>query len=290
MEDNKLQPNSIPEIPTQKVVETLATDMAGVLGDESGGVVKKIIAEEEARDAEKNKISPESNENRIYIGLGLIFITISLVTFGYLFFKTKGRTVDVATPVDPMVFIDKITFIDATDLTKDDVVSAMIKEMLAPEINNGAIEGVYLKKNNMLLGLRAFLKLMDSSITLPANNFIDDNFLLGFLNNEGRGPFVLLKVSSIPDVFNTFRTWENKMYPEVGNLLGMTERLEPASAVAEKFVDGFIENKNARFLYKNDGSIALVYALADEHHIVIANTTEAVREIIFRLAGNKIAQ
>jgi hypothetical protein len=289
MEENKEQPIESTAIPPKKVIETLATDMAGVLGDESGGVVKKIIAAEEAREAEKNTLSPESKENRIYIALGSIFITISLVTFGYLFFKEKGRTVDVATPVDPMIFIDKIVFMDATELAKDDVVNSMIKEMLAPDIGNGAIEGVYLKKNSMILGLRGFLNLMGSSLVLPANNVIDDNFLLGFLNDEGRGPFILIKVNSIPDVFNTFRTWEGKMYPELGNLLGMTERLE-SSAVAEKFVDGFIENKNARFLYKNDGSIALVYALADEHHIVIANSTEAVREIIFRLAGNKIAQ
>ena len=46
-----------------RVIETYAEDMAQVLENDKGGLIKKIIHEEEEHEAEKRNLSPQSKKN-----------------------------------------------------------------------------------------------------------------------------------------------------------------------------------------------------------------------------------
>ena len=68
-----------------KIVETYAEDMAKVIEDDRGGLIKKIIHSEEEHEIEKLELSPESKKNRTLMFSGLIFILTALALFSFCF-------------------------------------------------------------------------------------------------------------------------------------------------------------------------------------------------------------
>ena len=50
-----------------KITQTYAQDMAKVIEDDKGGLIKKIIHGEEERESQKRNMSPESKKNRFFI-------------------------------------------------------------------------------------------------------------------------------------------------------------------------------------------------------------------------------
>lgn len=109
-----------------------------------------------------------------------------------------------------------------------------------------------------------------------------------YIPKTGKDLFLLLKVRSFTDVFNPLRTWENKMFSDLHGLFGVPINTYTSYLLTKGFEDGIVQNKNARILYSNEGEIVLMYVFADENSIIIANTEDAVREVILRLASSKI--
>ena len=118
--------------------------------------------------------------------------------------------------------------------------------------------------------------------------FVSDNFLLGVVKNKGF--FMLLKMRSPADIFDSLRAWEPNFLLDLRGFLGININGETNYLLTKNFEDGFIQNKNARILYDQNGNIVLMYIFADNNSVVITGSEEAADEIILRLASNQVGQ
>ena len=77
---NKVEPHSA-------VVETLAGDMADVIGSGTGTSIKDIIHGAEEHDAEKRNLSPESKKNKVFMLVSFLLLAIALAALAFLFLR-----------------------------------------------------------------------------------------------------------------------------------------------------------------------------------------------------------
>ncbi len=305
MESEKVNPNKV----APHLVKTLAEDMAGAIGDNKEGFIKKIIHQEEENEKEKKRRSMDSMQNKLFVTVGIILImaTIGLIT--YSMFRTKAETLLVDKPFVPLIFTDKSIFVEIAGLNnKDKIFKAMHSAVIETELKAGEIEGIYLTENKKVIGLRRFIELLKGNFVVPESRpgeetLVSDEFLIGIANTNMKhnsedvqesNPdfFILIKMRSLTDVFQNLRSWEAKMFSDLHAFFGYSLSSENEHLLTKKFEDSIVENKNARVLYQNDtentDSISMMYVFANNDSVVITKSPFTVREIILRLASNQI--
>jgi hypothetical protein len=290
--ENKIKPTRS-EIKGPAIIETYADDMARVIENDTEGLVKKIIQEEEGHEAEKKNLSPESKKNKILMLAGAIFILVSVALLFFFIYNSKNSSVTVEQQFVPPIFNEKTILLEVENLKKEQMAQAVLDKVNATEVKPGGIEGVYLSENKQLIGLRRFLSLLDSSFA-PGDDtfFVKDSFLMGVVNVKagetrapGEGFFILLSVRSTADIFDALRAWEGKMFYDLHGFVGVSLSSDTSYLLNKSFEDGIIENKNARILYDNNGKIVLAYVFTSDTSVTITNSAEATHEIVLRLTS-----
>jgi hypothetical protein len=116
------------------------------------------------------------------------------------------------------------------------------------------------------------------------------NVKAGEARLPGEGFFILLKVRSTADIFDTLRAWEGKMFLDLHSFIGINLSPDTNYLLTKDFEDGVVDNKNARVLSDKDGNIVLTYVFAGEENVVITNSANALHEIVLRLASGEKKQ
>ncbi len=272
--------------------------MANVIEGDRGGMIKKIIHGEEEKEEEKKNLSPESRKNQILLFLGFLLVILSLSTLAYFtIFQKKITTVPVAAQFVPLIFNDQNAFLEVKDLDKNEIIKAVVGEINSSEVKDGGVDGIYLTESNNIIGLRRFLNITDSSFVPGNPAFVYDNFLLGMFNNTDKDTgtaekdfFILLKVRSLPDVFDAMRAWEGKMFDDLHGFFGVDINADTKDLSGTSFEDGIIGNKNARILYDKNRKIIMMYVYADDNSVIITDSSQAVTDIMLRLASGQVKQ
>ena len=268
-----------------KNVHTYTEDMAEAIEGGEGGIIKKIIHQEEEHQAENKNLSPQSKKNQLFMFFSvllILFASIILITF--LFFRKNSSTVPIAPQFVPIIFTDQSFLQEVAGLDKDQLITSIINKAHTIKVKTGSLEGIYLTENKAIVGLREFTKLIKGNL-LPSI-FVEDNFLIGTV--QGQDLFILLKMRSLSDIFEGMHTWEKKMLFDLHGLFGVNISPETNYLFTKDFEDGIIQNQNARILYDQNGKIALMYVFADDTSVIIAKTEDAVREVMIRLAGSRV--
>jgi flagellar basal body-associated protein FliL len=280
-------------------VRTYTEDMAEVLENDTQGLVKKIIHGAKEHEQEQENLSPESKKNKFFMIVSILLIVLALLTLSFFIFKNSvSNTVPVVKQFVPIIFNDQSTYIEVSALNKDEIIQTVLNEINATKVQAGGVEGIYLTENKQMIGLRRFIALIKSSF-IPGNNtlFVNDNFLMGAVQTglKSTSPtagnfFILLKVRSNTDIFNSLRLWEPKLLNDLRGFFGISISSDTSYLLTKSFQDGIVENKNARILYDNNGKIAVMYIFADDNSIVITDSQEAAHEIILRLTSGQTKQ
>ena len=287
-------PNANNNESKNKIIQTYAEDMAKVIEDDrGGGLIKKIIHGEE--EHEKEKMAPEAKKNKFFMFVSFLLMFFGLTTLSYLIDARDIPTVPVEEQFAPLIFNDKSVFIEIKDLNKDQIAQTVRNAVDTTKVKRGGVEGIYPTYGKKVVELRQFLSIIKGNFVPGGDAFVSDNFLMGVVNNEtqpalsgGKDFFILLKVSSNADVFETFRLWESKMFFDLHGFFGLTLSPETKYFLIKEFQNGIIENKNARILFDSNNQIVMMYIFADENSVVITNSQNATHEIILRLAGSRI--
>ncbi|MEK7588868.1 MAG: hypothetical protein AAB438_03560 [Patescibacteria group bacterium] len=290
-----------------KFIETYTDDMMKVIDQNEGGVIRKIIQEQEEHEALKENFSPQSKRNRVFLIFSLFFILCAVGAFVFLFLKKDDGIVEIAPQFSPLIFTDKTKFLEIDKLSGEQIVEKIVNEANISELKPGGIHGVYLTLDKKIVGLSDFLKMIKSNLVFTADNFVSDNFLLGVTSRvtnieveqdptkiapppttRGGDLFILVKIRSFTDVFKEMRLWENKMFVDMHDFFSIPLTVDTSYLLTKSFEDDIIQNKNARVLRDKDANIVMMYVYADDNSIVIANTEESTREVIIRLVGSKV--
>ncbi len=280
-----------------KNVETYTRDMAKAIEGGQGGIIKKIIHEEEKYEAEKIKLSPESKKNELFMIISVVLVAIAVAILAYLWFSSddKVNTVPVAPVAASIIFTDDTTFKEVDGLNKEKIEELISSETSNTKVKVGGVEGIYLTEGQKVIGLKRFNDLIKGNLTGDQLGLMGDNFLLGAFKsglssvspNIG-DPFMLLKVKSFTDIFPVMRAWENKMLYDLGGLFGVTLSPDTNYLFTKSFEDGIVSNKNARILRDNNGGIVLMYVFINDNSIVITNSELATNEVILRINSSQI--
>src|SRR3989344_3345028 len=276
-----------------KIFQTYAEDMAKVIEDDKSGLIKKIIHGEEEHEQEKLNMSPESKKNKFFMFTGLLLISIGLVTLLFFFLNREIETVPVMKQFTPLIFNDKSAFIEVMDFKKEEIIQSVLNEINKTEWKNGGVVGIYLTEDKKIENFRRFMTLIkgnfQSQVDMSVDDvFVSDNFLIGAVNTDAKDFFILLKVRSITDVFNSLHAWEEKMFSDLSGFFGVDISSETKYLLTANFEDGIIQNKNARILYDQNKKIIMMYVFADDDSVIITDSENATREIMLRLASSQI--
>jgi heme/copper-type cytochrome/quinol oxidase subunit 3 len=300
MENENPKPMSAPDKAPKKigVVETYAADMTKTIEKAEGGMIRKIIAENEEHEAVKKNISPESKRNKLFMFIGVILVFFAFFILVFLFiFKNQISTINVAPQGAPIIFTDQTQYKEVAGLTGDQMAQTILNETNATNVKSGGVEGLYLTENKKIIGLRGFLALLKANLDISQNAFVDDNFLLGIANENttpvvgtGGNLFILLKTRSFDDIFPALKNWENKIFSDLHGLFGVDINADTNYLLTKNFEDGMVSNKNARILRDQDGKVVLEYIFADDTSIIITNSDIAAQEVMLRLASGQIRQ
>jgi len=287
MDENKLK---------NKNVETYTADMVKAIESDKGGLIKKIIHEEEEHEAEKVNLSPGSKKNRafMFISITLIILALGVLVF-FAFFDEKINVIEIAPQAVPIIFTDQTDFIPIDGLIKDKIAETTSNQANNTKVKVGGINAIYLTENKKVIGFDRFATLMKSNLTTDQLKLISNNFLLGAFKSglSSISPnigdlFMLLKVKSFADIFPIMQSWENKMLYDLHGFFGVKLSPETNYLFTKSFENGIVSNKNARILKNNNGNIILMYVFADDNSIIITNSEIAVNETILRLNSSKI--
>ncbi|MFA6177781.1 MAG: hypothetical protein WC694_02730 [Candidatus Paceibacterota bacterium] len=288
--DNEIFPHPTGVGGEHKIVETFAGDMAEILENDREGLVKKIIHKEKEYEEKKKNFSPESKENKLFMFVSFLFLFFALLILFFFFVKKENNVVQVEKRFTPIIFNDRNTFLEVSELKKEEIAQTVLGEINTTKVKVGGVEGIYLTENKQIIGFRRFLTLIKSNfvsnISLSDNTlFFNDNFLLGGVILESKNFFILLKVRSFADVFDALHSWEEKMFFDLNGFFGLNLSADTNYLLTKEFQDGIVENKNARILYDKDNKAVLMYVFGDDNSVVISNSQNAVHEIMLRLAS-----
>ena len=279
-----------PKVPDKKAtVETYTSDIAGALQGDQAGLVRKIIREEEERESAKKNISPGARLNKFLVIVSALLIVLGLGALSYLFLGERAGTGVVKTGFVPLVFTDRSSFLEVAGFKRSEIIQSVWNQVRDADVKQSGILGIYLTYNKELLGLRQFLLLTKSNFA-PGENpaVVSDNFMLGAVKGDAdTGFFILLKTRTIEDIFDPMRAWEKKMFYDLYEFLGFALDSSNKYLLTKIFEDGLVENKNARLLYDNEWNVMLMYVLADNNSVVIADSTAAAREVMLRLRAKQ---
>jgi hypothetical protein len=296
--DNKTLGHNPTGEASNPMVETYAEDMAKAIGSDVKGNIKDIIHGEEAHEIEKKNLSPESKQNQIFMYVGVALLALGFSVLGFFTFTEQANTVPVTPQFVPLIYNDQASSLEIAGIKTEAIIGAVLSKINSTGIKNGGVEGIYLTENKTIIGMRRFMTLIKSSFVSGDNPiFIHDEFLMGVVKNEanpeapdGSGFFILLKMRGTADIFDAMRNWENKMFSDLHDFLGVTVGSDNNYLLTKNFEDGIVENKNARILSDTDGKIILMYVYADDNSVVITDSRGAVHEIVLLLASSKTKQ
>ncbi|MEX2052341.1 MAG: hypothetical protein WD991_01420 [Candidatus Paceibacterota bacterium] len=270
-------------------VETYAEDMAQVIQDDREGLVKKIIHEQEQREAERKNFSPESKKNKFYMFLSIVLVFSALGILFFSILKNETTSVEIQDQFVPFLPSEKSFFIEVAAFDKTEIASSIRNELARSDLRQGGVEGIYLTKNKTaIMGLREFISIFEMSFVPGDPALISDSFLIGITNIEQKELFFLFKVRSMLDIFGPMRAWEREIFPELYDLFGFELNSENNYLLYKEWQDGVIENKNARILTESGGNIVMMYVFADDASVVILSGRNGAKEVMLRLQQSQI--
>lgn len=279
--------------PPSAIAETFAGDMAEAIGSDAGSSIRKIIHGAEESEAEKKNLSPESKKNKIFMFVSFLLLVFALAISSFLLFRKDANTVPVPKQFVPLIFTDKSVSLEISGLKKNEIAQAVLGEISNATIEPGEVEGIYLTENKQTIGLRRFIALTESHFVPDSNPLlVSDNFLMGVVKNQantttnsGTGFFILLKVGSATDIFDSLRAWEPNLLTDLHGFLGININGANNYLFTKNFADGLVENKNARILSDQNGNVVVMYIYADDNSVVITDSQNTADQIILRLAS-----
>ncbi len=279
-------------------VETFAEDMAKVIESDRGGLVKNIIHQEEEKERQKQKLSPESRKNKFFVIGGSVLFLVALGVLSYFIFRTEIHTVEIPPQFTPIIFHDESSLLDIAGLDKDKLAKFVFDSANETKVKIGGIEALYLVLNKQIIGVKEFLGIIKSSFVLPmdgATSIVSDRFLMGVMNNQlsstqeiSHDFFILLRFRSVAEVFNNMRIWEDKMFFDLHDFFGVNISTTTKDFLTKSFENGIVENKNARILYDQDHNVVIMYVFIDNNSVIITKNPIVVREVTLRLGSSQI--
>lgn len=320
------EPNSYPTKPTvgiadaiqqtpqaeQKTenIRTFQSDISGAVKSDNISMIKIALAEKGRREQEGQyvEVSAKKISKTPFIVIGVVVLLVGLgVGFVYLYFNQAPLPTIEQTiaPKEPEIIYSETQAVVNTDGKAPAVLLGEIKaEGLAP-FDLGTVKrtllttGVGTSTRNITSDeLFAILK---TRIPAQLQRSINPYFVVGTYAFTPHDSFMILKINSYDNAYAGMLAWEPYMETDIGGMFIGETRTQPITPIEgvnpivnttqsreAVFKDKVVQNKDARVLTAEDGSIKFMYTFIDKETLVLVSSENGLKEILFRLTSGRI--
>jgi len=275
-----------------KPLHTYESDMADIVREQEGTVIKIALAEKEKNEEAIDLIVTQKafSKNIFYVIGGIILLILSV--WGTLFLIQKGKEASKVeikqTHIDGLINEDYQTIVDITSITNKIDLVEKINTASKKEIKNGNINSIILVTTvndvSSLVKTQDFLKLMEVNITGSFSRSLDDTFMLGVYNNNLKNNFFLiLKTNDYNQSFAGMLLWEATLLYDTFEFLNIDVSQNTQNIFETPWVDKIIENKDSRILKNPYGEEILTYMFLDKNKVIITSDQVLIKEVLSRI-------
>jgi len=281
MDDNK----------NEKIIHTYMSDMAEVIREDEGSVIKATIKEKEDRELEEilKKSKGTRTQKFLLFFSSLIIIFISILGFFYLYNKKieKNNPVIKSETSETFISFEEQTTIDISTLSDKKLLGEEILKEEESTNNEGFIKNIFIKKSDgEYLETKEFLTLLSENISLSFIELLGDNFQIGSMKeDENKKLFIILETTDFDKTYAKMLLWEKTIVNDLG-LIFKIKNYQDTEIFLDKFSDEIIKNKYVRVLSNDNGDKLLMYSFIDNEKLLITNSEELLKKIIEKNIAN----
>lgn len=267
-----------------KTIRTYASDMADVVKEKQGSVVKIVMAEEDKRRKVVENIKPTSRKNIFFIAGSMLAIALTLLVIVFAISRSNKPIEVTDTPITTQT--SKIIPYES-DLTLNTtgvrlVLASEIEKSLAGSYTLGSITSINLTDDSgIFLKTNDFINLMRIRLSSPFLRSLSDDYMIGIHTFNGNELFLILESNSYDATFAGMLSWEQTMLVDLYDIFDITSTT--LSLNNATFQDILIDNIDTRAVLDESGEIVLMYSIVNEHTIIITKSEETFKEIRGRL-------
>jgi len=298
MEENNTKQNSKENL---KTVRTYLTDMADTVRANEISVIKVALAEQNKHEREDlyRKIEGTPIKKIFWFIGGVILIAGAIYGSTFLFEKKiEQEKPQIVEKVETIISYDEISDLDLVN--DEDLISKLIlNKKEKSKINKiDSVKFIQTKKESSgakedILVSEIFSKL---KLTAPASmvRALTDSYMIGTYTKNASGSTGI--GDSLPKLFMIFQTkdygyayagmleWEKTIASDMYDIFELNTNDDKTKINERKWRDIIINNKDARVLFNENNKPILYYVFATKDNLIITDSSEAIVEIIARLA------
>lgn len=294
MDENKKQSNiSGLDI---KNIHTYTSDMADAIRQNEASVIKIALAEKEKREQEAiYKEAEGTGASKFLLFLGGIILILGAVVGSYFLFKKSNDTVSpqqVLKEKESIISYDQRVSVDVTEKKSQTDLFDSIKTDVEKVGKPKSIKEIVLtQKTDTVaepLAIDEFLSLMGTEAPSSLVRNLDSDYMIGTYTAEDRPHlFLIFKIKDYNQAYASMLAWEKTMLHDLFIVFGIDVSNDSDTIFEKPWRDVIIDNKDARILYRRDGSDILYYIFPNKDTFIITDSQEAIKEITTRLLAKE---
>lgn len=298
MEENNTKQNSKENL---KTVRTYLTDMADTVRANEISVIKVALAEQNKHEREDlyRKIEGTPTKKIFWFIGGVILIAGAIYGSTFLFEKKiEKEKPQIIEKVETIISYDEISDLDLVN--DEDLIDKLItNKKEKSKINKiDSVKFIQIKKDSggakeSILVSEIFSKL---KFTSPSSmvRALTDSYMFGTYTKNASGSTGI--GDSLPKLFMIFQNkdygysyagmleWEKTIASDMYDIFELNTNDDKTKVNERKWRDIIINNKDARVLFNENNKPILYYVFATKDDLIITDSSEAIVEIIARLA------
>lgn len=280
---------------TSSVVRTYEGDLASVMKEKRGSVIKIAVSEQIKKDLKtfSTQTTTHSKTNLIILSIaGILFLSgISFLIFSYLNKKPETITEQIINNATSIISSENQKEIATIGLSQSKLIKAVGDEVRTSNIRLDTLEEIYLTEEiggtKQKISTEKFFQILGSRIPSVLLRSLDKNFMLGIHAFNGNQAFLILKTDFYENAFLGLLKWENDMPGELLSLLGVNINADNRYLLDKEFTDTTFKNRDARALFDNNGNPVLIYSMPQRDTIIITTGEDTLNEVINKLNAPK---
>ena len=243
--------------------------------------------------------SPANPRNLFFVVASGILVLLGIAAGAFVLFFREAPPQSAGITLAPLIFVESEEELDATGVGHEALMNNLFQKGKALDQKIGAITYVYLTElvpatesapaAVKLMPASEYLRVIEARVSGAFLRALENNFLLGFHEVSGNKPFLILKTTSFNQAFAGMLAWEPYIRRDLAPVFGTAAVASSTPDSADIFRDRVIRNIDARALFNQDGTTALLYAFPNQEIIIITTNEATFNELLQRVitAGSR---